>query len=428
MRIRLWTIVMLAAAALLSPAANAGAQFPRTLDIAPAIAGACSVLIRLPDSKAVIATLTVDDGAVRLTKVPLKKMTRVNDFEVVVPLLGPLQQGDRLAVTLRDPAMPATTVVGPGVSGDVSCKTEKHAPDDREVFALDGFYGLAIDNFAPNSITGYPASAASTRSRRTFGVIGQYRVFGNPGDDRQLWLAGATLNGLRTADIDCTDAEQSSLCTNGKADTTVTVPKDLQGASVQVLEHATTLEAHIGLRYEFLTLQKQSPTPAKVFGFYNYGFIDIVNPVVSCAQSTAVTGATTTTVDSACLVTVSQGGQTQSVSSQVGGPPTAFSAHYFGVGALIPAGPFHDSGVTWGLAKEDIYGTSRGWSRLKLNALAVFDIMPQWGDFNAGKWLGFGSWRFFIALDVDRDTHGHGPDTIESYVGVAFDLAKAFHL
>ena len=140
--------------------------------------------------------------------------------------------------------------------------------------------------------------------------------------------------------------------------------------------------------------------------FFRHGFIDLVDPVV-----------TTVTTTSAPL-----------------GPTKALSSKYFGVGGLIPNGHFRNSGISFGIANEDIYGTSlgpnrpNGWNRLKLNAVAVFDVMPQLSDYTAGRWLGFGAWRFFIALDVDRDRFGKGPDAIQTYLGFAFDLSKAFHL
>ena len=395
------------------PAINADAQ-PRLLEFEPAVAGACTIVVILPDSNAVIENVTVDDGAIALSR-----MSQAGDIRVRIPLTGPLQQGDQLKVTLRsstpDPPV-ATATVGPGVSGNLACRTgAKKPPDDRNVFELDGFVGLAIDNFAPKNIGGYPESAASTRSRRTFGVIGQYRLWGTPGDDRQLWLAGGTLNGMRTADIDCADPEQAVLCKGGNPDTSGSLNPNVQKVGIQVLEHASTLEAHVDLRFEFLTLERRASTPAKVFGFYRYGFIDVINPVTTC----------TATANSSCAAAF---GQTTNTSVGLSGTQAgAFSANYAGIGALLPSGSFRNSAITYGLANEDIYGTSRGgWKRKKLTAVAFVDILPQLGDFSVGKWLGFGSWRGFLALDVDRTRRDYGPDAIETYVGFVFDFGKAF--
>ncbi|HXD75388.1 MAG TPA: hypothetical protein VN628_16700 [Vicinamibacterales bacterium] len=387
---------------------------PPAVTIVPPIAGACRITLEVPaGSRLALDRVTVDGK--EIDSKPLKQISTVQ-FDL--PLKGPLLEGDALAVDTREPRAHAEAVVGRGVSGDVTCRSGRlHGVDDRDVFELDGFYGLAIDNFAPKEIGGYPSSASSTRSRRTFGVIGQYRLFGDAGDHFQVWIEGATLNGLRTADVDCTQADQNALCKNGSVDLSVTPPKDLQTAGVQVMQHASSLEAHIGVRAEFFTLQAKTATPVKAFAFYRHGFIDVINPVLVCNA----------TANTACAAAIGQITNTE-VGRALGDGKT-FSAQHVGIGGLIPAGHFRDSGMIFGLAKEDYYGTSHAkWSRLKLNALAIFDVLPQLQDFSVTKWMGFGSWRGFIAFDVDRDGGGLGPDSIETYVGFVFDLSKAFHL
>jgi hypothetical protein len=415
----------LVCALVLSVAGIASAQSD-TVIIEQAIAGACTIVVnvqalpaamRIEDVK--IERITVDGGGIDLSHA-----SPIGAIEIGVPLAAPLREGDEVMVVarapLRSPKTPMT--VGRGVNGDgVRCATSKHGADDRDVFELNGFIGLAIDNFAPKDLAGYADSASNIRNRRTFGAIGQYRILGNAGDDRQLWLAGSTLNGLRTTDIDCTDPDQAVLCKDGSPDTSGSLTKNVQEAGVQIVKRATSLEAHLDVRYEFLTLQRESATPAKLFGFYRWGVIDVVNPIVTC--STASTAALT--VDTACNVTEKT--TNTAVNLGRGNQPTAFSAHYFGGGALIPAGHFRNSALTLGVAKEDIYGSSQGRLRVKVNALGIFDVMPQLNDFSVGKWLGFGAWRFFVALDVDRGTD-HSSDTIETYIGFAFDLSKAFHL
>ena len=395
------TCVLLMSAALLVPT-EARAQ-TRPLDFGDLRAGDCAVIVKLPDAHASVSRLTIDDG-----DVPLKKILKRNDDDVEILLESRLRRGDVLRVELRSGAPPKEAIVDRGLNRESPCENAvtKKSADDREVFELDGFIGLAIDNFAPKEVAGYPPSAASTRNRRTFGVIGQYRLLGNAGDRQQLWLAGASLNGLRTADIDCGDPDQVVLCQDGRPDVSGRPPTNVQAASIQVIEHAETLEAHLELRYEFWTLQPESATPAKAFVFFRHGFIDLVDPVI-----------TTTTA-----------------SSMPVGPTKALSSRYVGIGGLIPSGHFRNSALTFGIANEDIFGTSmnpnrpNGWNRLKFNGIAIFDVLPQLNDYSVGKWMGFGSWRFFIALDVDRDRFGHGPDAIQTYIGFAFELSKAFHL
>ena len=401
MTVRRRTCVFFTGAALLA-SAGAYAQ-SRTLDFGELRAGACSVIVKLPEANASVSRLTIDDG-----EVPLTKMTKRTDFEVEILLESRLRRGDMLKVELRSGVPPKEVTVERGLNRESPCEntSTKKSPDDREVFELDGFIGLAIDNFAPKAVAGYPPSAASTRNRRTFGVVGQYRLWGKAGDRQQLWLAGATLNGLRTADIDCGDPDQVVLCQDGRPDVSGRPPTNVQAASVQVIEHAETLEAHLELRYEFWTLQPESATPAKGFVFFRHGFIDLVDPVITTATASSLPTA----------------------------PTKALTSMYLGIGGLLPSGHFRNSSITFGIANEDIFGTSmnanrpNGWNRLKFNAVAIFDVMPQLNDYSVGKWMGFGSWRFFIALDVDRDRFGHGPDAIQTYIGFAFDLSKAFHL
>src|SRR6266850_5362624 len=277
----------------------------RTLDFGELRAGACAVIVKLPEANAVVSKLILDDG-----EVPLKKMVKRSDYEVEILLESRLRRGDVLKVELRSGGSPKEAIVERGLNRESPCENalKKKSADDREVFELDGFIGLAIDNFAPKEVAGYPPSAASTRSRRTFGVIGQYRLFGNAGDRQQLWLAGATLNGLRTADIDCTDPDQVVLCKDGRADVSGRPPTDVQAASVQVIEHAQTLEAHLELRYEFWTLQLDSATPGKAFVFFRHGFIDLVDPVITTATASSLPTA----------------------------PTKALSSKYVGIGGLIP--------------------------------------------------------------------------------------------
>jgi len=394
-------------------AGRAHAQPPPVTLVAP-IAGACRITLEVANG----GRLSIDRVAIDGKEIDSRPVRRISSVQFDLTLKGPLLEGDALVVDTREPKAHVEAVVGRGVSGDIACKDGRlHGADDRDVFELDGFYGLAIDNFAPKEIGGYPASASATRSRRTCAGGGSDRLFGDAGDHFQVWIEGATLNGLRTADVDCTAPDQNTLCKNGSVDLSVTPPKDLQSAGVQVMQHASSLEAHIGVRAEFFTLQPKTATPVKAFAFYRHGFIDVINPVVVCNA----------TANTACASAIGQ--ITNTEVGRVLGDGKTFSAQHVGIGGLIPAGHFRDTGMIFGVAKEDYFGTSHAkWSRLKLNALAIFDVLPQLQNFDVTKWMGFGSWRGFIAFDVDRDGGGMGPDSIETYVGFVFDLSKAFHL
>src|SRR5438105_732015 len=147
MTFRYPTCALLFCAALLV-SAPAAAQ-SRTLDFGELRAGACAVIVKLPEANASVSRLTLDDG-----EVPLKKMTKRNDYEVEILLESRLRRGDVLKVELRSVGSPKEAIVERGLNRESPCENalKKKSADDREVFELDGFIGLAIDNFAPKEV------------------------------------------------------------------------------------------------------------------------------------------------------------------------------------------------------------------------------------------------------------------------------------
>jgi hypothetical protein len=299
-----------------------------------------------------------------------------------VVLLGdPLRERDNVTVSARDiqysvevlPAPPNTPPVD-SCNPDVKVKN-----DERSVFEASGFIGNAFDNFAPNTAGGYkdPAAAAATssvKSRWTAGVLAQYRLFGKPGGDYQFWLSSYTLHGVRTADVDCSVAPAPPVCST----TAATSEK-----FIFVVEHASSLEAHVDARFEFLTLQRDSELPIKVYAAARFGFLDIE------------------------------------------GAPRVYNSNSLGAGILAPKGVFRNSlaQVGWGLSEQ--FGSAPHWNRLKINGLLAFDLMPGLKD-RVEFWKRFGgSTRFFVEISVDRNLQD-GPDAVQTYVGLLFDLRQAF--
>jgi hypothetical protein len=147
-----------------------------------------------------------------------------------------------------------------------------------------------------------------------------------------------------------------------------------------ILEHATTIEAHIDPRFEFLTLQRDSSVPTKLYVTARFGFLDLE------------------------------------------GAPKVFNSDSFGLGILTPSGVFKDSyaQVAWGRSEQ--FQSNRNWNRLKIDGVLVVDIAPSLKDrLEFWKRLG-GSSRAFVAISVDRNPGGPGPDSVQSYVGIDFDL------
>jgi len=305
-----------------------------------------------------------------------------------------LEKTGTFTVTLAEPVRERDNVTAatPGVQYDAvvhelpagatpveSCGKAASKDDERSVFEASGYLGNVFDNFAPNVAGGYkdPAAAADAsqvKSRWSAGVIAQYRLFGKPGDTYQLWLAAYTLHGVRTSDVDCSVQTPPPVCSK----TATTSDKFLY-----VVEHASTLEAHIDARLEFATLQKDSEMPIKVFAAARFGFLDLE------------------------------------------GAPQVYNSNSLGVGVLAPKGVFRNSlaQVAWGLSEQ--FGSDPRWNRLKINGLLAFDLMPSLKDrLEFWQRLG-GSTRFFVEISVDRNLH-QGPDAVQTYVGLLFDLRQAF--
>ena len=332
--------------------------------------GDCSIVLD-------VATPVRDQIRFFLNRQPLT-VTILQDAPLVAGLADPLRQGDEVRATVN--GINFTKVVGPARIGSrASCGTSPklEAGDGRTAFEASGYLGTAFDNFAPNVIGAYQnADAASgTKSRWLAGVEAQYRLFGKPSQTVQLWLATKTLHGVRSADVNCKETPSVAIC-NTKAPSS--------DKFLFILQHASTIEAHIDPRLEFLTLQPDSDLPTKVYVTARFGFLDLE------------------------------------------GAPKVFNSDSVGLGLLAPSGVFRNSlaQVAWGRSEQ--FQSNSSWNRLKIDGILAFDIMPGLADrLQFWKRLG-GASRVFIGISVDRNPGGPGPDSVQSYVGIDFDLRRAF--
>ena len=336
--------------------------------------GDCRVTVDWPANTDVSGFRLLVNGQ-PATRVVLDKTTPFS-----VNLAEPLHERDNVTATAAGVRYDAeVNGLMPGATPVEFCGKPKARDDERSVFEASGFLGNVFDNFAPNVSGGYKdpvatAEATQVKSRWTAGVVAQYRLFGDPGDTYQLWLASYTLHGVRTSDVDCSVPNAPPVCSK----TATTSDKFLF-----VVEHASTLEAHIDARFEFATLQKDSELPIKVFAAARFGFLDLE------------------------------------------GAPQVYNSNSVGVGILAPKGVFRNSlaQVGWGLSEQ--FGSDPRWNRLKINGLLAFDLMPSLKDrLEFWKRLG-GSTRFFVEISVDRNL-AQGPDAVQTYVGLLFDLRQAF--
>jgi hypothetical protein len=353
-------------------AAQAGAT--PTLALRQPTAGDCSVTIEVPaGTNPADISIAVDSRNLTVRV--------VQPVPLVVALKDPLLPSSVVTAKKNGSEMPFDTKTVAGLpDGGVlpkSCPDQSgntaQTFDERGVFEATGFLGSVFDNFAPNIAGGYVNSTTGVKSRFTAGMEAQYRLIGDTQSQVQLWLASYTLHGLRTADVNCTDTPDVPVCQSNP---------DPSTKFRYILEHATTMEAHVDARLEFLTIQKRSEVPARLYVFWRAGFLDLA------------------------------------------AAPRVYDSDAVGVGLTASRGVFRDSyaQMGWGLSKQ--YESSSRFRRTKIDGVLAFDLLP--GLSADGFWskLGAGT-RFFVAIAIDRN-FSDGPDSVQTYVGAAFDLRRMF--
>jgi hypothetical protein len=293
--------------------------------------------------------------------------------------------------------MKINSVIGVALFARVSCAVlllagpaaaqttpEVKVDDERESFLASGYIGRAIDNFAPASIGGYlDPEAGGTKSRFAGGFDFEFRAAGKPQSSRQLWLFGETLHGVRSADVDCSPAnteDRPPVC--GKL-----AALNQEDALQFVIEHATSLEAYAGARYEFLTLQSGSTAPAKLYMVARLG-----------------------------VITLSGDATVRSLNLEVN---RAYEAYHFGGGLLLPAGLFKGSYLEVGYGRTDLFSHDNltPWRRLKVDG---YLSIPMSRD--ADSRLP----HVFVQLYSDFDPTHKTADSIQTFFGLDFDLVGLF--
>jgi hypothetical protein len=182
---------------------------------------------------------------------------------------------------------------------------------------------------------------------------------------------------MRTADVNCAKTPEAAVCRK----TASTSDKFLF-----ILEHASTMEAHIDARFEFATLQVSAETPVRTYLVSSFGFVAMES-----------------------------------------GPKVFNSDSYLGIGILSPRGTFKGSFAQVGWGHSEQFQSFPDANRLKIFGTLAFDLVPSLSAGASGFFgrLG-GASRMFIAISVDRDPSGPAPDAVQTYVGFDFDLRKAF--
>jgi hypothetical protein len=385
MTIRLQTALSVAILVLWTAgAASAQSQSASALSLARASEGDCHVTLQHVPANIDIHQIAIFIDDVLLTVQPARR----RGDSVKVQLLDPLHENSTVGAALTLDGTKVTTAVQQATQlhGPPSGKCdEPRARDDREVFESSGYLGLAFDNFSPAD-TSQSSADPGSHSRMLAGVEAQYRLVGDKHDPFQIWLAAFTLHGVRSGDVNCDATPTSALCSKKEGE-----------KFIAILQNATSLEAHFDVRVELATLQQRSEMPIKVFGLARFGFIDLT-------KEDADVNGQKTTVNS----------------------PKVFNSDMIGAGILSPAGPFRNSSAMVGWGRSDRFQSNPGWNRLKINGTLVFDLMPGFKD-RVEFWKRLaGSPRMFVAMAVDRNPHGPGPDSVNSYIGIDVDLRRIF--
>ena len=249
------------------------------------------------------------------------------------------------------------------------CDQDSGQPDCRDVFEASFFLGLGIDNFAADDLKRYLNADASSEieTRAVGGFDFAYRLTGGPHAGRgmpQLWIYGETVHGVRSADVDCEANPDLEICRTLNFD-----PMNPGEQLLAILRDASSLEAFAGLRYEFKTFQKKSNAAANLYFNVQLGFL-------------TVSGDDDDVVDH----------------------------HHVGLGIVATKGTFVGSHVEAGFGKTDLF-QAKPEDRWKIDGLLSWPFP------------GTDRIRFFSQLVVDSD-FGNGADSVQTYVGMDFELSE----
>jgi hypothetical protein len=250
--------------------------------------------------------------------------------------------------------------------------------DGREPFRASGYLGFAFDNFAPSEVGNYenPGEGGASRQRFIGGVNFEFRG-GDPERQVQFWLAGETLHGVRSADVDCRNREQ-------RPPVCETLSANPSESFLYILEHASTMEAYIAPRLELFTLQKETSFPSKFYIGARFGVM------------------------------------------MMNDSPQAFDAFHVGAGLLALSRAFDGSYLEVGWGKTDAFVApprQTKWRRLKIDGLLSFPIAKAFTD--RAEVLEKAP-RVFIQLYSDFDPFGAAADSMQTFIGLEFDLDALF--
>jgi hypothetical protein len=280
---------------------------------------------------------------------------------------------DARAVRLVNPFQVAVTqVVGGVASSPMTVDIQQQAGpsgDEREDMEATAYVGLAIDTFGSDELNQYlnPEANGVLHERSIFGFDFSYRLFGQPESARQIWVYGETLHGVRSEDIDCKETPELPSCKAELAE----FGADLAKTSLYLLRNATSLEAYLGVRYEFVRMNLPGRHPAVAYVNFEPGFLEVA-----------------------------------------GSDGDAKAAHEIAIGARAVGGPMLGSYLEIGYGKSELFLRNRN-RRFKFDGMLTREVA--------------GGFSFFAQLFADVD-FSDGSDSIQSYFGLNFDVGRLFNV
>lgn len=275
-----------------------------------------------------------------------------------------------IAVTASIFAQPGPTTLPCGTGTNPPCA------DDRGAFVASAYLGEVVDTFAGDATINYlnPNDANKSSLRGIGGVDFAYRLMGDQGARKQLWIYGETIHGVRSRDVDCSASNNAklSVCQQNNFD-----PANSGGQFIAILRGASSLEAYTGIRYEFPPpLQNLTDSPARLYVSAQAGFMSVA-----------------------------------------GGGGDVVDNHHIGFGALAVKGKFEGSFLELGIGRNDVFkrhSTRRalidGYLTLPMASVPLLGLTP------AGLST---SIQPFIEFTGDFDL-GSGSDSVQTWFGLDF--------
>jgi hypothetical protein len=380
-------------AARLSPAF---AQAPAVKAAGELLEGQCTVTLGFSDAMP-------PNGVVQLSinKMPLDQHKVAGLRETTIRLKGPLGEGDEVSARVIFPPAAAGpwTLLGP-VAGSANppcgrVESVESYGDGREPFEASAYVGYAIDNFAPGSVGSYPPSQAGgvTKRRDVEGVDFDFRAVGSSSSERQLWIFGETLHGLRNADLNCKGDDAPPVCGNALS-RAATDPTAASKQALFILENASSMEAFLGAWIELLTLQPSTTFPAKLYATVQFGYMMLDGEIRPDGRPLEVR--------------------------------RAYAAHHLGAGLLTPSGPFQGTFLELGWGRTDLLNADVNkpqWNRFKVDGHLRFPLALPFAN-RAMVWRN--GPRVFIQLFGDFDLSHKTSDSVQTFIGLDFDPKDIF--